>query len=273
MFESILGSVLLVAIVGLVTLLVSFINLKEKFVSWRKNAATSKFKKAYLENHPEFKVSLSFPSNYYKGECMVSFGILNLSNEVKFIEQITYRYALKDNPNQQLPTSHLFAGDKWPKRLEHGERLDVSVPFHHDLFRNMYDYWKREVKVYATCQTTTGDLIKSNSVDYDTLIDVLEPLNHNYLKLAARLAKLNNSSKRNLTVTLWQLQRYKYLTSHIAKQLQRERIPIIEYLIKQYDYVPVDNLWVNWQHNLNRDKIDQLIVVSYLETFLRNKST
>ena len=268
MVDNLFGPVLIFAIVGVITLLIHFFNLKDRYYNWKNKTVKIKFKKKHLVNNPDFTISISYTSNLPLGKCDVHVAVLNKSNDIKYLRSIVFNYFDDNNPKVQQPTLQYADHEKWPKRLEHGQEFSVTVPFQHALNNNIYSCWKKNIKLFATCDSTTGDLKKSNSIDYDLLTACLQPINQKYLELAQNIALHQIDSERNIITSLWQLQIFGYLTSHIAKQLQMEGIPIIEFLVNKYKLEIVPELWMNWQHDLNRQKISEKIVYEFLQTIV-----
>lgn len=268
MFESIFGPVLLTAFVAFLTLVAHFLNFKEKIEKWRANKSKKKFKNNYIENNPDFKISLSYTSNTPPGQCTLNTYVLNLSKETKFIEGVNYNYLIPNNTDKYPPSTIYTTKEKWPKRLEHGEHFRVSVPFQHDLNNSLYSYWQKDIKVYVTCHSTVNDLIKSEPIDYDKLVKFLKPLTPENEKLAIALARKFKCSKRNILATIWQLQIFGWLTSTQGRQFQENNIPVIEYLIENYGFALEKDLWYNWQHRLNELKISDETITDFFKSLL-----
>lgn len=266
-----MGSIL--AVIGAIALILglieSFFNITGRFKKWKEKSKKAKFKETYIENRPDFEYTFGYISNPPPGKCKLSIGFKNVSNEIKFIEMFSYNFEFKNNKNHYLPPLSVLNGEKWPKRLEHGERFHISMDFENTLYNSIFDYWKKDVQVYSRCNSSTGDLLRSNSVDFDVLTKFIEPLNEHYQKLALKLSKKFNGSQRDIEVSLWQLQLFKRITVHIAKQFHNNNIPILEYLVSEQNIVLGEGyFWSQLYSDLEKRKISSNTIESFLKTLV-----
>nr|WP_314896906.1 hypothetical protein [uncultured Flavobacterium sp.] len=264
----IFGVSVLTAIAPVLSITTDFLNIKDRFKKWRDEKKKAKHKKEFCENNPDFKFSLNYLSNPQPGKCNLSVNLLNVSKEVKYIESLEYNYEDPKNRDKFEPSAMFHNSEKWPKRLEHGERVHVFVDFSSFLHNTAFAYWHKGFVVYCTCRTSTGDLLQSNSIDFDKLMGFMEPIEENYKNLAVLLSNKTAGSLRDIEVTLWQLQFFKRLTVHIAKQLQYNNIPIAEYLVSEHGLSTHKNIWVHWYRELEQKKIQPRIIEEFLKSLL-----
>lgn len=265
----IIGAAIISSLITLIATGDSFLNLRDRFKNWRLEKKKAKFKETYQEDHPDYEFRFGYISNPPNGKCILSIEFKNLSNEIKFIEPISYHYEYKTDKNHYLPSGSIIDGEKWPKRLEHGERFYLSVDFNSFLYNNIYDYWRKDVQVLSKIRTSTGDLLRSNPVDFDVLVNFLEPLNENYKDLAVKLSQKFNGSLRDFESSLWQLQIFKRITVHIAKQLHEKNIPILEYLVSEQNIVLGDGyFWSQLYRDLEKRQISSNTTESFLKTLV-----
>jgi hypothetical protein len=263
----IFGTTIITSLAALIAILGNFFNIRERYIKWKKEKKLNKSRSIFSENNPDFKFSLNYVSNPKPGKCQLSVSVLNTSKEVKFIEELTYNIVDPRFPKNVTPFSYMN-GEKWPKRLEHGERFYVSIEFSSTLSNMAYQCWGKGAKVYCTTRSTTGDLLQSNSIDFDKLMDILEPISEKYLNLADKLSRKTGGTKRDIEITLWQLQFFGRLTVHIARQFQNNKIPIAEYLIQEHGLNFQKDLWFHWHHDLEEKKIQPDVIEGYLNRLL-----
>lgn len=264
----IFGGTIVTAVAAFIAITANLFNIKDRLKRWLSEKKKSKFKKAFLENNPDFKFSLNFISNPQPGKCTLNITLLNTSKEVKYIESLNYKFLGSKNTKRHEPSALFTNGEKWPKRLEHGERFSTSVDFSATLANVAFQYWRKGFSVYCISKSTTGDLLRSNKVDFDKLMGFLEPLNENYINLATLLAKKTGGSKVELEISLWQLQFFKRLTVHIGKQLQQNNIPIAEYLIGHYGLIAQKDFWYYSGSVMDQRKIQPNEVEGFLKSLL-----
>ena len=260
----IFGGVILTVIATILAIANNFLNINDKYIKWKKHKNKLQFKATYKINNPDFKFSLNYLSNPEPGKCILQTTVLNVSKDIKYIDCISYNF---ENPSniQNIEPSLLFVnGEKWPKRIEHGERFATSVDFQSHLINTLFQYWKKGIKVYATCKSTTGDFILSNSIDYDLLVTFLAPINESYKNLSIILSQKSGGSQRDIEVSLWQLQIFGRITVHITKQLQQNNIPIVQYLIDKHGLINKKDLWNHWYRDLEEKKIHPSVIEGFL---------
>lgn len=259
-------------IVGIVIGIIAFpdyiIGYLKHYKNWKKRKTESKLKNFYQENHPNYDFRIGYISNSPIGVCKLTLTFLNKSNEVKFIDMPSYECELANNEDFYLPGWMVMSGEEWPKRLEHGERFHININFESFLNNSIFNYWQKGVYVYAKCQSSTGDLLRSNKIHFDELVKRLEPLNEDFKVLAKKLSINSGESLRDFEASLWQLQIFKRLTVHIAKQLQYNRIPIAGYLKNEHDITLQENKWHLIDRVLNEKNIPQNKIVDFLNLLL-----
>ncbi len=265
----IIGAAIISSLITLIATGDSFLNLRDRFKNWRLEKKKAKFKETYQENHPDYKFRFGYISNPPNGKCILSIEFKNLSNEIKFIEPISYHYEYKGDKNHFLPSGSIINGEKWPKRLEHGERFSLNVDFTSFLNNQIYEYWKKDVQVFGKIKTSTEELIRSIPIDFDVLVKFLIPLNENYKVLSAKIAQKYNVPIRDIEASLWELQLFNRITSHTAKQLTENKIPILEYLISEHNIVlPEGFIWGQLYRDLEKRQISSNTVESFLKTLV-----
>lgn len=265
-WEYIFGTVLISTIATVLAISNNIFNLRDRLKKWRKKKKKEKFKNTHQENNPDFNFNIGYISNSPPGVCKLTVSFLNISKEIKYMEPLSYHFEFKENKNQYEPPYSVLNGEKWPKRLEHGQRFYVSVDFHHMLNYGIFKYWKKDVQVYATCRSTTGDLLRSNPIDFDKLINCLIPLSDGYRNLALLLNRKYGGTLRDIEASLWQLQIFGRITSHITKQLQFNNIPILQYLNAEHGLELKDNSWSKIYRDLEKKKIPPSIIESFLRS-------
>mgnify|MGYP003609162823 CR=1 FL=1 len=256
------GTTVITAVAAIFAITTNFLNIRDRFKKWK---TEKKDKKKFSGNNPNFDFSLNYISDPQPRKCILHMRLINFSKEIKFINSLNYHFEDTNNP-QKLEPLHLFMNaEKWPKRLEHGESFYVSTDFSMTLPNVAFQYWRKGFVVYCTCNSSTGDSLRSNSVDFDKLMEFMEPINENYKKLAILLSNKTGGSLRDIEVSLWELQIFKRLTIHIAKQLQFNNIPIFEYLISVQNLSPQKD---SWYTDLEQRKIQPEIIEGFLKTLL-----
>lgn len=263
-FKYIFGTVLITAIGTIFAITGNFLNIKDRFVKWTELRKKRKFKEVFKEGNPDFNFTLNYLSNPEPGKCVLRATVLNVSKEVKYIDSISYNFRVLTHADRYEPSAMFMNGEKWPKRLEHGERFITSVDFHSTLLNSLFQYWKKGVQVYATCKSTTGDNLCSNPLDFDKLVNFLKPINEDYLNLAVLLSQKTGASQRDVEASLWQLQIFDRMTVHIAKQLQQNNIPIVQYLVDKHGLVIKEDPWYHWYRDLEEKKINPTVIVGFL---------
>lgn len=272
--KTIFGAVLITAIGGTLALATNFLNLKDRYKKYKSTKSKEKHKKEFIENNPDFKFTLNCSSNPPFGECHISASIVNLSNEIKYIEWVWFNFEDTKKPGKFEPSvsfHHNKLPDKWPKRLEHGERIYISENFTIHLKNRAFDYWKKGFVVYCATLTTTGVHLRSSSIDFDKLMSFLEPIKEDYKNLSKALSDKTGGSFRDIEISLWQLQLFKRLTIHIVKQLHYNKIPIVKYLVITHQMelpVQVEKVWQVWYSELEKKQIQPQIVENYLKSLL-----
>lgn len=264
----IFGGTIITGIAAFIAITTNFLNITDRFKKWKSGRKKQKYKKSFYENHPDFKFSLNYLSNPQPGKCILNAKLLNVSNEIKFIESTQYKSEDPKNPKKHVPTNIFMDGEKWPKRLEHGEHFSTSVDYSITLANEAFQYWHKGFKVYCICKTTTGDFLQSNSIEFDKLMDFMDLIDEKYKNLALLLSKKTGGSQRDIEVSLWQLQIFKRLTVHIAKQLQFNKIPIAEYLITEHGLIPQEKIWYHWYSDIEQRKILPKVIEEFLESLL-----
>jgi hypothetical protein len=245
-------------------------NIKEKFKKWIQKNNRQKFKSSFIENNPDFEFRTGYISNSAPGVCKLTISIINRSQEIKYINMVSYNFQIP-NDNRYLPPCQILRQGQFPKRLENGEPFHIQEDFQNILFNNSYEYWQKNVKVYATCRSTVGDHLRSNFVEYDDLVKRLIPLRVEYENLAHDLAKKFNALNRDIEVSLWQLQHFDRITVHLAKQLQQNNIPVLQFLIQNHGIVWKDNSsWPQIYRELEAKKIPPKILIEYLKNLVEN---
>lgn len=266
MFDSIFGPVLLGAVSFVLGILVNSFNLIEKGKKFWKERKKLKHKKNFLIGNPDFTITLYPSAGAVDNKCNLNVDVLNLSKETKFVHTIVYEFESSDYPNLSKGSTQFHNDQKWPKRLEHGEKFTVTVPFHSILIADLHKNFNKNVKVYSICTTSTGDKIRSKSIDFDYLTVYLEPINSEYLQLAKQLSKGHLLVEKSIATSLWQLQLYGKLTSHIGKQLSQVAIPIKTFLADKYEFREVPEYWMYWQNEILRKNIEKDIVIEFLQS-------
>lgn len=99
-------------------------------------------------------------------------------------------------------------------------------------------------------------------------MNFMDPIDEKYNKLAILLSQKTGGSLKNIQVSLWQLQIFKRLTVHIAKQLQYNNIPIAEYLIKEHGLIPQNDIWYHWYRDIEQKQIQPRVIEEFLESLL-----
>ncbi|WP_348812740.1 hypothetical protein [Flavobacterium maritimum] len=264
----IFGGTIITGIAAFIAITTNFLNITDRFKKWKNERKKKKYKKSFYENNPDFKFSLNYISNPQPGKCILRANLLNVSKEVKFIESTQYKFEDPKNPKKYEPTNMVMDGEKWPKRLEHGEHFSTSVDYSMILLNVVFQYWRKGFKVYCTCKSTTGDFLQSNSIEFDKLMDFMDPIDEKYKNLAMLLSKKTGGSQRDIEVSLWQLQIFKRLTVHIAKQLQYNNIPIAEYLITGHGLIPQEDIWYHWYMDIEQKQIQPEVIEEFLESLL-----
>ncbi len=240
-------------------------NLLEKFKKWRDTKKKKKFKSSFIENNPDFEFRTGHISNSAPGVCKLTISIINRSNEIKYINMVSYNFQIP-NDDRFLPPCQILRPGQFPKRLENGEPFHIQEDFHNILFNTIYEYWQKNVKVYATCRSTMGDHLRSNYIEYDDLVKHLIPLKVEYKNLAKDLSKKFNGSIRDIEVSLWQLQHFGRITSHIVKQLEQNHVPVLHFLIKNHGIIWEDSSsWVQICRDLETKKIPPNILVTHFK--------
>lgn len=265
----IFGGTVITGVAAFIAITTNFLNITDRLKKLRSARKKQKYKKSFYEDHPDFKFTLNFISNPQPGKCILHATLLNISKEIKFIESLEFKFEDPKNPTKFEPSNIIMNGEKWPKRLEHGERMTSSNDFSMTLPNTAFQYWHKGFKVYCASKTTTGDFLRSNTVDFDKLMEFMEPINENYKNLAISLSKNSGGSLRDIEVSLWQLQIFKRLTVHIAKQLQHNHIPIAEYLIRDHGLIAQEDLWFHWYKDLEQRKIQPEIIEDFLKSLLK----
>jgi hypothetical protein len=274
----IFGPIVITALAASLAFFTNLLNLRDRFLKWRK--AKKETKKNIKEqpneiNTPEipenFIFKIGYISNSAPGKCTLTISIINKSGEVKFVDPLSYNFQFKHNPNIYQPPTMVMSNENWPQRLEHGERFATSTEFHLILNNNLFQYWKKDVLVYATTRTTIGDELKSNSIEYDKLAEKLIPLNEDYELIAKSISEKLAGSFRDVYISLWQLQIFNRLTVHIAKQLNDCGIPILDFLMKDCKLTFEKYPWGEWYRPLEKMKIPPSEIVSFLKEFLESK--
>ena len=199
----IFGGTIITGVAAFVAIATNFLNIRDRYKKWRSARKKEKFKKSYYENNPDFKFTLNYISNPQPGKCILRATLLNVSNEIKFIESTQYKFRDTNDPERYLPSNFFMNGEKWPKRLEHGEQFSTSVDFTMTLPNVAFAYWFKEIEVYCTCTSSTGDFLQSNSIQFDELMKFMVPLDEKYKNLAALLSNKTAGSQRDFEVALW----------------------------------------------------------------------
>lgn len=264
----IFGGTIITGVAAFIAITTNLLNIRDRFKKWRSGRTKEKYKKLFYENNPDFKFSLNYISDPKPRKCILSVRLLNVSNEVKFIESTQYNFKNPQNPKKYEPTNLIMNGEKWPKRLEHGEGFATSVDYSMFLPNLAFQYWGKGFKIYCTCKSTTGDFLKSNSIEFDKLMEFMDPIEEKYKNLAILLSEKTGGSKRDIEISLWQLQVFKRLTVHIAKQLQYNNIPIAEYLIAKHGLIPQEDIWYHWYRDIERSQIQPTVVEEFLKSIL-----
>jgi hypothetical protein len=267
-FKIIFGGTIITAIAAFVAITSNFFNINDRIKKWRNESEKSKFKKNFHENNPDFKFTLNFISDPNPRKCILHATILNISKEIKFIESFEYKFEDPKNPNMFEPSNIFMNGEKWPKRLEHGERFASSVDFSMTLPNVAFQYWHKGFKVYCSSKSSTGDFLRSNSVDFDKLMEFMEPVKQDYKNLAVLLANNTGGSVLEIEISLWQLQIFQRITVHIVKQLHYNNIPIVEYLIEEHKLTVEKDIWSNWYRELEERKIQPAIIDDFLKRLI-----
>lgn len=270
--KTVFGVVLITAISGTLAVATNFLNLKDRYKKYKATKSKEKHKKDYIENNPDFKFTLNYLSNPPFGECHISTNLVNLSNEIKYVEWVWYNFEDTKNPDKFYPSAgfhHKKFDDKWPKRLEHGERVYISEDFTSFLKNTAFDYWKKGFVVYCATITTTGVHLRSSSIDFDKLMSFLEPMKEENKNLSKALAEKTGGSLRDIEISLWQLQLFNRLTVNIVKQLNYNKIPIVRFLVNKHKMeLPENNVWQLWYTELEKRQIQPHIVENFLKSLL-----
>ena len=264
----IFGGTVITGVAAFIAIATNFLNIRDLYKKWKSTGKKKKYKKSYYENNPDFKFTLNYISNPQPGKCILRASLLNVSNEIKFIQSIQYKFRDMKNPEKYLPSNMFMNGEKWPKRLEHGENFSTSVDFTITLPNVVFEYWHKGIEVYCTCSSSTGDLLQSNSIQFDELMKFMVPIDEKYKNLAAQLSKKTAGSQRDFEVSLWQLQIFKRLTVHIAKQLQYNNIPIAQYLMSEHGLIPQEDIWYHWYSDIEKKQIQPKDIEEFLESQL-----
>lgn len=272
----IFGPIVITGLAATLTFITNFLNLRDRFLKWRKEKNERKKQieeqQINIPDVPEiFNFNIGYISNSAPGKCILTISIINKSGEVKFVDPLSYNFKFKQNPNIYQPATMVMGNEKWPKRLEHGERFATSIEFHLILNNNLFQYWKMDALVYATTRTTIGDELKSTSIEYDKLADKLNPLNDEYKNLAKEISEKLHGHYRDVYVSLWQLQLFNRLTTQIAKQLNDCGIPMLEFLINDHKLTFEKYPWGEWYRPLEEKKIPPSEIVRFLKEFLESK--
>ena len=262
-------SAVLSAVVAIFAISDNFFNLLEKRKKWREKRKRKKFKSSFIENNPDFEFRTGFISNSPPGICRLTISIINRSMEVKYINMISYNFQIH-NDGRFLPPCQILRPGQFPKRLENGEPFHIQEDFQNILINSLYDYWNRDVKVYAICNSTVGDHLRSNSVEYDKLAELLIPLNREYKDLAINLHKKFHGSQRNIEVSLWQLQLFGRITSSVVKQLHENNIPVLQFLVANHGIVWKGiSSWPQIYRDLETKKLSPVILVAHFQSLDR----
>ncbi len=248
-------------------------NLLEFWDRWRKKDIENekeKFKKTYRDDNPDFEFRLGHISNTSPGICTLSLQFKNLSGEVQFVEPMAYCYEFRNDKNRYCPSGMIADHNQRVRRLEHSERFAISVNFESFIYNNIYNYWKKDVQVYATCRTGTDVLLRSNTIEFDKLAEHLVPLIDTHKVLAAQVAEKVNCDVRNIEATLWMHQIYQRTTSHIIRQLQENGIPIMEYLVNRFN-ISLDVIDSQYKLlvELDRRQFNSKVIIEYLEQLVQ----
>lgn len=272
----IFGPIVITGLAASLTFITNFLNLRDRFLKWRKEKKEKEVKiespsdvPVTSETKENFIFKIGVISNSEPGKCILTITIINKSSEVKFVDPLSYNFQFKQNPNLYQPPITVMNNEKWPKRLEHGERFATSFEFQSILNNNIFQYWKRDVLVYASTTTTIGDKLQSNLIEYDKLVDKLIPLNEDYKNLAKILSEKLNGHYRDIYISLWQLQIFKRLTSHIGKQLNNCGIPMINFLKEQYGLQHEKDPWYEWDKKLHEIRIPPSNIIDFLRSFIK----
>ncbi len=235
----------------------------ERFKKWKQKKKKNKYKSAYIENNPDFEFRTGYISNSPPGICKLTISIINRSLEVKYINMVSYNFKIPNN-DKFLPPCQILRPDQFPKRLENGEPFYIQEDFHNILFNTLYNYWKKDAEVFATCNSTVGDHLRSNSLEYDKLVERLIPIKKEYKRLTIDLHIKFGGSLRDIEVSLWQLQLFDRMTSGIAQQLQNNQIPILQILNSKCGLVLKDKSWYDIYKELEMKKIPPNLIFNYL---------
>ena len=123
--------------------------------------------------------------------------------------------------------------------------------------------------MFGKIKTSTEELIRSIPIDFDVLVKFLIPLNENYKVLSAKIAQKYNVPIRDIEASLWELQLFNRITSHTAKQLTENKIPILEYLISEHNIVlPEGFIWGQLYRDLEKRQISSNTIESFLKTLV-----
>lgn len=91
-FKLIFGTALITAIAAILAITSNFFNIKERFVKWRELRKKGKFKEVFKEVNPDFNFTLNYLSDPAPGKCVLHTRVLNVSKEVKYIDDISYNF-------------------------------------------------------------------------------------------------------------------------------------------------------------------------------------
>ena len=167
MFESFWGNIVLVAIGIIIGMITNSLNLFDRYIKFSEKNKKKKFKKNFLIENPDFGITLSPSKNPISKRINLEASILNLSETTKFINTITYDFEQSNNDRFESRQTLFVNGEKWPKRIEHGEEFKVSVDFQGVLINDLSRFWNKNVRVFGICESSTMDKNKSKSIDFD----------------------------------------------------------------------------------------------------------
>lgn len=265
--QLIFGTTIITAIAAIFAITTNFLNIRDRFKKW-KTEKKDKHIKTFSDNNPKFNFSLNYISDPQPRKCILYISLVNLSKETKYINSVNYHFEDSNDPQKFEPIHMVINGEKWPKRLEHGESFSISTDFSMTLPNVAFQYWQKGFTLYCTCNSSTGDSLRSSSVDFDKLMEFMEPINENYKNLAVLLSRSAGGSQRDIEVSLWELQIFKRLTVHIVKQLHHNSIPIVEYLIDKHGLIVQGDIWSNWYRDLEQKQIQPIVVEEFLKSLI-----
>ncbi len=258
------GTTIITGVAAILAITTNFLNIRDRFKKWKVEKKDKQNKK-FSGNNPNFDFSLNYISDPQPRKCILHIRLLNVSKEVKFINSLNYHFEDINNPEKFEPVHLIINAEKWPKRLEHGESFYVSSDFSMTLPNVAFQYWKKGFVVYCTCNSSVGESLRSNSVDFDKLMEFMEPINENYKNLAVLLSNKTGGLLRDIEISLWELQIFKRLTVHIVKQLQINNIPIVEHLVLVHNLTTQKDLWYK---DLEERKIRPEIIENFLRSLI-----